>query len=289
MPPMLKRILVGIAVGGGWAAGLLYAPPVVLFVALLVCATLCLWEFYKLAELGGFTTCRVVGLVLGALWVLVCFAYPDGAEGSRPELMLLVGGGILLLAHQLFDSRAVRPMESLGVTLLGLFYIPFLLSFYIHLAHWGATGPCVLSKGGIFLAFFASLAVKMTDVGGYLVGMKLGRHKMFPRISPAKSWEGLAGGLVLSAVCSAAVVLIARSWSVVPVTPLSHLSLPVAAGIGLLLGAVGVIGDLVESMFKRSVHVKDSGGVFPGLGGVLDVFDSLLFAPAVMYFLLPLL
>ena len=289
MKSVPTRVFAGLAVGAGWALALLYAPPAVLFAAILAVAALCQWEFYKLADLGGFTPSRAVGLALGALWLAVCYVFPADMGDQRWGTLVLCVGGILLLVQLLFDPRAQRPIESAGVTLLGLFYVPFLLSFYIQVGHWGATGPLTFSKGGIFLAFFASLAVKMTDVGGYAVGMKFGRHKMFPRISPAKSWEGLAGGLALSVVSSVGVVQLAHSWHVVPVTPLSHVSLPVAAGLGLLLGAIGVIGDLIESMFKRSVNTKDSGGVLPGLGGVLDVFDSLLFAPAVMFFLLPLL
>ncbi len=289
MKPIPIRVFAGLAIGGGWAIGLLFASPPVLFTALLITSTLCQWEFYKLAEQGGFTTCRPIGLALGTLWLAFCFAHPAGSGGAQLEPQLLFGGGFLLLTYLLFNPRAQRPIEAAAVTLLGLFYVPFLLGFFIHLAHWGATAPCTLSKGGIFLAFFAALAVKMTDVGGYAVGMKFGRHKMFPRISPAKSWEGLAGGLLLTLICSVSVVWIAHSWSVVPVTPLTHLSLPMAAGVGLLLGGVGVLGDLIESMFKRSVHAKDSSGVVPGLGGFLDVFDSLIFAPAVLYFLLPCL
>ena len=285
-----RRIFTGIATGACWAAVLLFAPPSALFVALLICSSLCQWEFYKLAELGGLTTCRAIGVALGALWLSVCFAYPVGSGDFRTAaLLLLFGGGLLLLTVLLFNPRVQRPIESAGTTLLGLFYVPFLLSFYIHLGHWGATTPLTLTHEGIFLAFFASLVVKMTDVGGYAVGMKFGKHKMFPRVSPAKSWEGLAGGLALAVACSVGVVQLAHCWAIVPVTPLSHVSLPVAAALGLLLGVVGVIGDLIESMFKRSAHTKDSGGVLPGLGGALDVFDSLLFAPAVMCFLLPLL
>jgi len=289
MNPMLKRVLIGILVGAVWAVGLLFAPPVVLFAALLFCSTICQWEFYKLAEKGGGTACMTIGLALGALWLVTVFAYPVGLGGIRTEALLLGGGGVLLLVHLLFDHRSKRPMESAAITLLGLFYVPFLMSFYVRLAQWDVNVPFMLSPGGIFLAFFASLAVKMTDVGGYAIGMKFGRHKMFPRISPAKSWEGLAGGLSLAVICSVVVVQLAHAWSVIPVTPLTHLNLVKAAGLGLLLGSVGVIGDLVESMFKRSVNTKDSGGVLPGLGGVLDVFDSLIFAPAVLYFLLPFL
>jgi phosphatidate cytidylyltransferase len=240
-----------------------------------------------LAERGGFTTCRPIGLALGALWLVTLFAVLPGANGARLEALLLAVGGILLLVQILFDARAQRPMESAAITLLGLFYVPFLMGFYIRLAQWDATGPLTLSRGGIFLAFYASLVVKFTDVGAYAAGMTFGRHKMFPRISPAKSWEGLAGGLLMSVIFSVGAVLVAHSWSVVPKTPLTHMRLPVAAGLGLLLGVVGVLGDLVESMFKRSVKAKDSSGVVPGLGGLLDVFDSLLFAPAVLYLLLP--
>jgi len=285
---MIKRVLVGVAVGAFWAVALRYMPSEGLFLVLLACSMLCQWEFYKLAERGGFMACQVIGLALGALWLVTLFAVLPGANGARLEALLLAGGGILLLVQILFDTRAQRPMESAAITLLGLFYVPFLMGFYIRLAQWDVTGPLTLSRGGIFLAFYASLVVKFTDVGAYATGMTLGRHKMFPRISPAKSWEGLAGGLALAIVFSVGTVLIARSWSVVPVTPLSRLSLPAAAGLGLLLGAVGVLGDLVESMFKRSVNAKDSSGVVPGLGGLLDVFDSLLFAPAVLYLLLPL-
>ena len=291
MPSILKRVLVGVAVGAFWAAVLLYLPPLGLFGLLLVCSTLCQWEFYKLAEQGGFATCRPIGLALGVLGLTIVFAYPacQGPGGARLEGLLLAGGGVLILARLLFDAGARRPLESAAITLLGLFYVPFLMSFYIRLAQFGVSGPLELSRGGIFLAFYASLVVKCADVGGYAAGMRFGLHKMFPRISPAKSWEGLAGGLALSVISSLVAVQLARTWSVVPETPLSHLSLPVAAGIGLLLGAVGVLGDLVESMCKRSVNVKDSGGILPGMGGLLDVFDSLLFAPAAMYFLLPLL
>ncbi len=289
MNPILKRTMVGVGVGVFWAVVLRYLPAGALFAILLVCSSLCQWEFYRLAERGGLAPSRRVGVMLGLLWLTVLFATLPGDVAPRWELLALAGGGFLLLAQLLFDARVERHLETASVTWLGFFYVPFLLGFYIRLAQWGVTEPFLLSRGGIFLAFYASLVVKFTDAGAYAAGMAFGRHKMFPRISPAKSWEGLAGGLALGVLFSVGTVLVARSWSVVPVTPLTYLGLPAAAGLGLLLGALGVLGDLIESMFKRSVQAKDSSGVMPGLGGLLDIFDSLLFAPAMLYLLLPLL
>jgi phosphatidate cytidylyltransferase len=270
-----------------WALGLLFAPPVVLFAAILGCALLCQWEFYQLAQRGGFIACRWLGLVMGAVWLTSSFV--AGNRNFPLESLLLVGGGFVLLTRLLFDARMVRPMEAAAITLLGFGYVPFLMGFYLHLAHWDAAGTMSFSRGGIFLAFYASLIVKMTDVGAYALGTACGRHKMFPRISPAKSWEGLVGGLALGMVSSVVIVLLARHWSVIPPTPLAHVSLLVAVGLGLLLGVIGVLGDLIESMFKRSVQAKDSSGILPAMGGLLDVFDSLLLAPAALYVLLPFL
>ena len=298
---VIHRLISGGGVGAAWAVGLLFLPSPGLFAALLICSTLCQWEFYKLAEQGGYATCRPIGLALGGWWLSAVFAFSHGTPpptggfdflaGDRWEGLLIAGAGLLLLVRLLFDARVTRPLEAAGITLLGIFYVPFMLSYYIRLAQWDATAPLMLGGGGIFLAFYASLVVKLSDIGGYAMGMWLGRHKMFSRISPAKSWEGLAGGMTLSVIGSVVVVAVAHAhaWTRIPVTPLSHLGYPLAVALGLLFGGIGVVGDLVESMFKRAVNAKDSSSILPGMGGLLDVFDSLLFAPAVMYFLLPLL
>ena len=128
MNPMVKRVVIGILIGAGWAVALLYAPPVVLFAALLFCSVLCQWEFYKLAEKGGSTTSRPIGLALGALWLVVVFSCPAASGSTRLETLLLAGGGILLLTHLLFDARAKRPLETAAITLLGFFYVPYLMS-----------------------------------------------------------------------------------------------------------------------------------------------------------------
>ena len=112
----------------------------------------------------------------------------------------------------------------------------------------------------------------------------MGRHKMLPRVSPKKTWEGLAGGLAASTLASVAMVELARCYGLGG--PLATLGYWHGAVMGLVLGCVGVLGDLVESMFKRAANIKDSAGLLPGMGGILDMFDSLTFAPAALYFYL---
>ena len=103
-------------------------------------------------------------------------------------------------------------------------------------------------------------------------------------VSPKKSWEGFVGGMVVAVASSVGAVEAAKHFSSIPAGPFAQVSLCHAVVLGLVLGVVGVLGDLIESLFKRAVDAKDSGGYLPGIGGVLDVFDSLVFAPAVVFF-----
>ena len=120
--------------------------------------------------------------------------------------------------------------------------------------------------------------MKITDVGAYITGTLLGRHKLIPRISPGKTWEGAFGGVTV-AVITSITFLVLRDHSLGTV----QISTMHAAVLGLLLGVVGTVGDLFESLLKRASGAKDSGAVVPGMGGLLDVLDSLLFAAPVLY------
>ena len=125
----------------------------------------------------------------------------------------------------------------------------------------------------------AMLTVKASDMGAYFTGMAIGRHKMIPWLSPAKSWEGLAGGIAFAAAAGGA--LAAWSWSLDD--PRDHVPVALGIGAGAALGLVGTFGDLAESLLKRSAGIKDSGRVLPGMGGVLDVLDSPLLAGPVVW------
>jgi phosphatidate cytidylyltransferase len=289
----VHRLISGLSLGALWAVALWFHSGPILFAAFLLCSSLSQWEFYTLAERGGYFTCRWLGLLLGAAWLTAVFAFPNGGPaggplgGDRWECLLIAGGGLLILTRLLFDPRVKQPFIAGAITLLGMFYVPYLLSFFIRLAQDGVTTPWVLSRGGVFVAFYLALVVKLSDVGAYATGMMVGRHKMFPRISPGKSWEGLAGGIAAAVATSVITVAIARHFPAVPQTFISHMSYARAAAVAVLLAGVGVIGDLAESMLKRAVNVKDSSAALPGMGGLLDVFDSLLFTAAIFFFIIP--
>ena len=125
--------------------------------------------------------------------------------------------------------------------------------------------------------------VKMCDTGAFFVGCSIGKRKMIPWVSPAKSWEGLFGGLATA--CLTAIVLAMLSNAYLPNEP--RLAIGYAAFLGILFGILGQIGDLLISVFKRDSRIKDASSVLPGLGGILDVLDSLLLVSAVAYWLLP--
>jgi phosphatidate cytidylyltransferase len=168
------------------------------------------------------------------------------------------------------QSAEVPPTSSGGVvTRLSLLvwitvYLGLLPSFLVQL-RWFSVAALAL---GIFVP-------KCCDIGAYFTGRLLGRHPMAPMLSPKKTWEGLMGGLLLSA---AAAVAINRPLSVVPGGD------PAAAAFGLVVGGAGVLGDLAESMIKRDCRRKDASQLMPGFGGVLDVIDSILFAAPIAYF-----
>jgi phosphatidate cytidylyltransferase len=133
-------------------------------------------------------------------------------------------------------------------------------------------------SGHWWLLYFIVIS-KMSDTGAYCVGSLIGKNKMVPRISPGKTWEGFAGGIVFSVLAS---------WAFFQFHPevFAAMKFEWALGLGAILGVGSVVGDLIESMMKRAADVKDSGNFLPGIGGTLDLLDSLLFNAPLMYLFL---
>ena len=135
-----------------------------------------------------------------------------------------------------------------------------------------------ISVTGQLLVFYLVAVVKCADIGAFFAGSRFGKHKLFPRISPRKTWEGLAGGVLFSVLVGNVILwLTGGTLGDIPVSGIHRLVLP------FLLAVVGVIGDMFESLIKRSTGQKDSSDAIPGMGGLLDVLDSLLFGAPVLY------
>ncbi|OQW95710.1 MAG: hypothetical protein BWK77_07010 [Verrucomicrobia bacterium A1] len=233
-------------------------------------------EFYMLLDAARIPNFKVIGTLAGsgliaATWFSFLHPGAAGPEGGFTTALFLAF--LVVFARQFHQRNNARPLDTMAGTLLGMIYIGFLLSFLARLLlAWGA------NPDGRVLVFYMIVVVKICDVGAYFTGCRFGRHKLIPRISPAKSWEGCAGG-VASAVAASLVFTLVLGGQVGPVRiPVSHAIL-----IGLGLGLIGILGDLAESLLKRAAGVKDSGAMLPGLGGILDVIDSLLPAAPVLY------
>jgi phosphatidate cytidylyltransferase len=205
----------------------------------------------------------VTVLVLATLAMLVG-AYVAGLGGVVPGLLVLFVGSV---GWQLVsrDRRAV--VDTVGLTALFGLWVGLLASYAVLL---------IVRDDGPLVVLAVVGAAVFSDIGAYAFGVAFGRHKLAPSVSPAKSWEGLAGGLVVAAVVAgAALPLLGDTFTVLT-----------AALFGVAIGLAAAIGDLVESLLKRDLGVKDLGDLLPGHGGVLDRVDGILLALPVGYYLL---
>lgn len=218
------------------------------------------WEFSRMFRRVGVPVYSRAGLLAGT-GLTASFAL----AGTSPWVLTLAVFG--LLATGLACTREFPPRwEAVALTLLGVFYVNWLVGYAI----WLRSLP--LGTKWIFLLVWVTWVGEST---AYLVGTTVGCHRISPRISPSKTLEGSLAQLVASPVAA----LLGRWWF------FAECSIPDALSVGLLLGIVGQIGDLMESWFKRSAGTKDTGVLIPGHGGLLDRLDSLLFnTPALFYY-----
>ena len=296
MNPILKRTLCGLGVGGLVIGLFLYCPLRALMPIVLILSTFAQLEFYMMAK-KKYEPVTWFGLLIGAAWIVtVGFVGFGKAVLYLPILTVPIffWAFLFLCLFVLFMSRYRNPVGSIAVTMMGLLYVPFLLSFFLLMAQltaegwWGYNGAGAnvwTSRAGLYTLFALIAVAKFSDTGGFAFGMAFGKHKMCPTISPKKSWEGLLGSMVFSAVTAAVMLAIARhfEWGK-DIHLWNSLTYPVAMGGGAVMALVATVGDLIESRFKREFDVKDSSVFLPaGMGGLLDMFDSVLFIPAMVY------
>jgi phosphatidate cytidylyltransferase len=217
-------------------------------------------EYQRITGVSGTRPLAAFGLV----WTLLFIISPHFTHGLTLPL-LLTSAVVLSLVLLLFLPKKDGVFAAWAWTMGGILYIGWMVSLLVALR---------LDAGRTWV-YLALLATFASDTAAYFIGRFFGRHKMAPRISPGKTWEGAVGGLI-------GAVIVSLLFSLLGPVRL-HFGYLTAALLGLLISVFGQAGDLAESLLKRNAGVKESGGLLPGHGGLLDRLDSVLFAGAVVY------
>ena len=234
--------------------------PTAIFIAAM--SWLCCFEFYRMMRLDGKVPNELLGLAAAIL-------FPLSALGDAVLLTVLLFVMVLSLGLWYVFSPRTR-IADIAVTAFGSLYTGYMMSSIVLLRDALPGFPGALLSIGVCASLWVS------DSFAYLVGSRIGKHKMVPKISPNKSWEGFVGGLLGSVII----------WLILWATGLYRFDIVFAVLTGIAVSVLGVFGDLIESRIKRGVGVKDSGNLIPGHGGMLDRSDSLIFGCITAYLIL---
>lgn len=264
-----------------------------LFVAVIVCSFLnavamimlfalvtglTIWEYTGLVnEQENVNTNRFICTVAGVYFFFAVAGFCSELTPTAVFIPYLITI-IYLMVAELY-AKNPQPVDTWAYTMLSQMWIAVPFSTINILAFPATDGFPVFS---CVLPLSVFVFLWLNDTGAYLCGSMLGRHRLFPRISPKKSWEGSIGGAVLVLIAAAVIGIVLGKYE----QTANILSIPKWMGMGLIVVVFGTFGDLVESLFKRTLGIKDSGNILPGHGGMLDRFDSSLMAfPAVVIYL----
>lgn len=240
-------------------------------------------EYYRLLRGESHRSFPILGLAICiAYWVTVGWWVLSRKEQppmwlDLAALTLCVQGAFLLCYRH--NLEGVATLQRIFSTVFGVVYTVIFFGFLVRLLYFHEHNG---RPGGVFLVLFLVMVTKFSDMGAYAFGVLFGRHKMIPHISPAKSWEGFIGAFA-GAFLGAVILLLA----------IPHHLAPIGWGHSIILVPIlcltGISGDLAESVIKRCTSIKDSGHSLPGIGGILDLTDSLLFTAPVFYFYLAII
>lgn len=236
-----------------------------------------LWEYYRIALAKGYQPLVKMGIAASVLYVMGDFLCTQEMLSTLSLKIFATFCVIAFSIYYLFYNH--DPLINLSLTIFGLLYIAIPISLMININYFF---PNNLPQDGRWWLFYLIAVTKMTDMGGYFIGKKLGKHKLAPDISPKKTVEGAIGGLIFSILTSLIFYFISSVMEIK-----FSVTLMQSIALGVCIGVIGQVGDLIESLFKRDAGIKDSNQL-PGLGGVLDMMDSLIFTTPVIYFFLKL-
>lgn len=275
MNNFITRTISGIIFVAGMVAGMAFNGVAMTFLFTLI-TSMAVWEFTGLVnEHRGASVNRFITTVAGSYLYLAFAGYCSGLTPSAvfiPYLLTI----IYLFVSELY-MKAEDPISNWAYTMLSQLYIALPLSM-VNVLGFTANPTTSSAQFTGLLPLCVFVFLWMNDTGAYCIGSLLGRHKLFPRVSPGKSWEGSIGG----AIVVLAVAFVASQLAVINY----QLNIIEWLGLGLTVVVFGTWGDLVESLFKRTLGIKDSGNILPGHGGMLDRFDSSLLAlPASVIYL----
>jgi len=252
-----------------------------------VLAVLATVEYFRMLKAAGVKCFPCFGIALGCVYIGVLYC---GLMSGRNEVSFALDAVMLFIAAAgAFTLQLRHPilgLESLtgvATNLLGFIYVPFLFNFTARvtfMVHDGTEKPGIVSDHGAFLLLWLLAVTKFTDMGAYIVGSMIGRHKMIPHVSPGKTWEGFGGALLFSQIAACGL------YALFPSPLFFFQKWGHVVCLGFILAVLAVIGDLAESVVKRALGAKDSGKMLPGIGGSLDLIDSICFtAPALFFYL----
>ena len=262
---LTQRLITGL-IGAGLV---IYASYFSEWTYLLVFLAICCFsiiEFYRLTGLEGMLPLKYIGTMNALLIFFLSFLIEKGILNSKFYFMIFPSIALIFLIK--LYKKEKKPFTNIAYTLLGIIYVglPFALLNISVYADGTYNYQIII---GILLLLWAS------DTGGYIVGVLFGRTKLFERVSPKKSWEGMIGSFILAMIIA---TLLGNYFSVMTVFQWYV--------VAVIMVVAGTYGDLVESLFKRSIEIKDSGTSLPGHGGFLDRFDGLLISIPFIVFLL---
>lgn len=244
-------------------------------------------EYFQMLKAAGVKSFPRFGVLLAACYSGgIYWHFLQGGTSVPPDidaLAVFIAIAVPFALQLRFPIRGIEGLLAVAANLLGFVYIAFLFNFTARVTFMAPDAnlvPGMVGDSGAFLLIWLLAVTKFTDMGAYIVGSMIGRHKMIPHVSPGKTWEGFGGALLFSQIAACGLyaafpeeLSFFREWKHV-------------VFLGVLLSILAVIGDLAESVVKRSINAKDSGTMLPGIGGSLDLIDSICFTAPALYFYL---